>query len=420
MTGTIPPALITNSPRLELLSFEATRIGGPLPANFGQLQGLKFFSATNSLLEAPLPARFWAFPLLSKLLIGGTSLSGGGSIPEEIGGLRQLTSLQLSNGGWTGTLPRAFYSLRNLTTIDLTNNSLSGTIDTAIANLPVYSLALTSNRFTGQIPASLFFSPRLQVLYVGSNNFSGCVEKPTGYPSQTICFASSNQHLCGCQYQNCSVPVCPAVPCPPPKPSNQAFCLYGQWLIGGSLIASNVTEFIGRVVVAGDLVIPSNQSSTTIALQDDGTVVIVEGCVSFAGSLNVALSQDLSVANSSLPLQLFTFESYCDDVETRFQSFLVTDRCGVVSNANLVYGSRSLSVVFGTNPTPATGQCPSEVASGLSPQTLGIIIGCTLAAVVIIAIILIILAIKIPRFRRVFTPWRRIREETERRNDDLG
>lgn len=371
-------------------------------------------------VQGPLPASLFQLTNLTALYLGNSNIGQNGQIPEEIGNLSQLVYLKMMNASWGGTVPKSLSRLQNLRYLVLAQNSLSGTVDPSIAALSsIATVDLSSNMLTGQIPLALFFQPSITTFYFSLNNLTGCIERPVSVISGGNCDAILNPLLCACSVRECGVPPC-NVSCLERKPANQAICLNGNWVVVGSSVSSNTTNtFNGSVLIAGNLIIPSNQSLTVIGVQQ-GTVVSVEGCVTFNGQLSVNLASNLTTVNSSTPLTLVTFSSYCNDTRTQFQTFSVENECGRLTDAQLRYGPTDLSIVFGaSDPRAGCAAAPSGLAidAGLSPQTIGIIVGCVLGGVLIIVIILVVLIKTVPAVSRALTPWKKIRETTNHQEE---
>lgn len=82
---------------------------------------------------------------------GATLLNA--ALPEILGQLTNLQTLQVRQCGLTGPIPDIFASLPRLSKLTLANNTLSGTIPNTIATLPNLAiLALDDNLLTGAIP----------------------------------------------------------------------------------------------------------------------------------------------------------------------------------------------------------------------------------------------------------------------------
>ncbi|PON51101.1 Leucine-rich repeat domain containing protein, partial [Parasponia andersonii] len=76
-----------------------------------------------------------------------------GSIPEELGQLKELHFLNLSDNALVGQIPSSLGSLRQLESLDLSKNRLSGAIPTSLQTLSFLSyLNLSSNKLVGKIP----------------------------------------------------------------------------------------------------------------------------------------------------------------------------------------------------------------------------------------------------------------------------
>ena len=79
-----------------------------------------------------------------------------GEIPEELGSLTNLRSLNLSSNQLTGEIPTELENLANLQSLLLFDNQLTGGIPLVLANLSnLQSLNLSSNQLTGEIPTEL-------------------------------------------------------------------------------------------------------------------------------------------------------------------------------------------------------------------------------------------------------------------------
>jgi len=80
-----------------------------------------------------------------------------GSVPPELSGLAQLSSINLGENELTGPLPVELGALTSLTDLDLSNNQLSGAIPAEIGDLTeLFALDLAGNQFTGSIPPEIF------------------------------------------------------------------------------------------------------------------------------------------------------------------------------------------------------------------------------------------------------------------------
>ena len=77
-----------------------------------------------------------------------------GSIPKELGNLRDLTHLDLQRNSLSGSIPIELGNLKNLEFLWLQFNSLSGSIPSELSNLTaLQGLYLYNNSLSGSIPS---------------------------------------------------------------------------------------------------------------------------------------------------------------------------------------------------------------------------------------------------------------------------
>ncbi|XP_040368776.1 receptor-like protein 43 [Rosa chinensis] len=190
------PGFFANFSNLTILSLQGCNLHGTFPKEIFQLPSLQSIDLSyNQQLDGSLPE----FPMngsLRNLHLRWTKFSGllpnsignlkmlstlnvvycnfTGPIPKSITNLTQLVSLSMSHNKLEGSIP-SFSGVKNVVDIDLSDNGLTGTINsTHWRNLTKLSyLSLGSNKLDGNIPASLFSLPLLGRLVLSSNQFSG-------------------------------------------------------------------------------------------------------------------------------------------------------------------------------------------------------------------------------------------------------
>ncbi|KPA85912.1 putative proteophosphoglycan ppg3 [Leptomonas pyrrhocoris] len=131
----------------------------------------------------PLPADCLASEVVIKgINIGdpGNKVSIDGGLPENWGDLSQLSTLDLSYSGVSGTLPSSWSSM-NLDTLNLGHNNLSGPLPVEWSEMSTLNeLYLNNNQLTGSIPSGYFFMVNLSILDVSNNQLTGSLPSIKG------------------------------------------------------------------------------------------------------------------------------------------------------------------------------------------------------------------------------------------------
>ncbi|KAK7340410.1 hypothetical protein VNO77_21112 [Canavalia gladiata] len=115
--------------------------------------------------------------------------------PDE----NKVLNLKLSNMGLKGQFPRGIQNCSSLTGLDFSLNKLSRTIPGDISTLLAYvtSLDLSSNDFTGDIPASLANCTFLNILKLDQNQLTGQIPAQLAQLPRLKSFSASNNLLTG-------------------------------------------------------------------------------------------------------------------------------------------------------------------------------------------------------------------------------
>jgi Leucine-rich repeat (LRR) protein len=162
-TGTIAPSLIDAFSQMKVLSLALNAFSGRLPSN-------------------------WSAPAvqLAYLYLDSNHLTG--PVPESLGGLRLLRSLNLSSNRLTGTLPAKLQDLSLLEVLMLQHNKLHGSIDTlfnAATQANLSTVQLSGNQLTATLPAAAFLLPSLSSFAAVDNCFEGPL------PDEAMCSSTS-------------------------------------------------------------------------------------------------------------------------------------------------------------------------------------------------------------------------------------
>ncbi|KAL0384257.1 UNVERIFIED_CONTAM: Receptor protein kinase-like protein [Sesamum radiatum] len=127
-------------------------------------------SLPNSKLLGIVPEDLGFIPHLRTLDLSGNFLNG--TLPNSLFNASELEVLSLANNVISGNIPKSITSLQNLTVVSLRSNYLSGPIPTGIRSFQV--LDLSSNLLNGSLPLG-FGGENLRYLNLSSNKFSGSV-----------------------------------------------------------------------------------------------------------------------------------------------------------------------------------------------------------------------------------------------------
>ncbi len=237
-TGTLPTmsALLA----LRSLVFDNNQLTGSIPSGFGGLPNLVEFRVTGNQLSGPIPPDLCHATTLTTLDLSYNQLSGAipGSIsrmvnlvnlhlnhnqltglwpylgeltklrvlrlaanpftpaiiPDWIGNLKQLITLNLTASARIGSIPAELANLTQLELLTLDQNKLSGSIPASLSSLTALTqLFLYDNEFTGTVPESLGTLPAVTHLFLHINKLSGAV--PTSFlnlPSITYLYLNNN------------------------------------------------------------------------------------------------------------------------------------------------------------------------------------------------------------------------------------
>ncbi|GAB2269823.1 hypothetical protein Dimus_004741 [Dionaea muscipula] len=111
-----------------------------------------------------------------------------GTIPESIGNLVGLQSLNLSYNYFTSAIPRSIASLSNIEVMDLSHNMLSGEIPQQLVGLTMLAMFNVSyNNLTGTIPQGNQFNTFENDSFAGNSGLCG-------FPLSALCGGSGAHH----------------------------------------------------------------------------------------------------------------------------------------------------------------------------------------------------------------------------------
>uniref|UniRef100_A0A7S0UVR3 Guanylate cyclase domain-containing protein n=1 Tax=Polytomella parva TaxID=51329 RepID=A0A7S0UVR3_9CHLO len=172
-----------NLPYLKFIYLQHNNIYGDFKPT-SSLPNLRVLSLTSNNLNGTLTSDYWMFPNMLQLSLSYNSLNGG--ISSNVTSMQKLEWLDLSLNKLTGAISSSFFtSMPRLRALFLADNSFSGTIpslqdigvtDVDIsANSSLELLDLSNNSLSGSIPNFFPLLP-LTTLMLSFNNFSGTLE----------------------------------------------------------------------------------------------------------------------------------------------------------------------------------------------------------------------------------------------------
>lgn len=195
LESSIPPSLanITSLKTLNL-SFNPF-LPSPIPPEIGNLTNLEVLWLSSCNLVGNIPHSFGKLKKLSVFDLSMNSLEG--SIPSSIVEMTSLKQIEFYNNSFSGELPAGMSNLTSLRLIDISMNHIGGEIPDELCRLPLESLNLFENRFTGELPVSIADSPNLYELKVFENLLTGELPEKLGKNGPLIYFDVSNNKFSG-------------------------------------------------------------------------------------------------------------------------------------------------------------------------------------------------------------------------------
>ncbi|XP_047339153.1 probable LRR receptor-like serine/threonine-protein kinase At4g37250 [Impatiens glandulifera] len=152
------------------LSLPSSQLLGSIPEDLGLLPNLRTLDLSNNFLNGTLPVTLFNSSDLQVLSLANNMIYG--DIPEVAGESIGLKLLNLSDNALTGKIPAKLASLQNLSVLSLRRNYLTGSIPAGFGFVEV--LDLSSNLFNGSLPVD-FGGESLRFLNLSNNKLSGSV-----------------------------------------------------------------------------------------------------------------------------------------------------------------------------------------------------------------------------------------------------
>ncbi|XP_077239091.1 receptor kinase-like protein Xa21, partial [Tasmannia lanceolata] len=202
------PSSIGNLTGLNGLFLQENHLQGIIPSTLGNCQSIIILSLAQNNLHGTVPRQVTSISSLSR----GLNLSRNfltGSLPLEVGSLKNLGELDISWNKLSGEIPSTLANCKSLIHLFLEGNSFQGTIHPFLNTLTAIEvLDLSSNNFSGNIPKYLEGFQFLQYIYLSFNNLEGEVPNQGIFRNASAISVIGNHNLCG-GILELTLPACP-------------------------------------------------------------------------------------------------------------------------------------------------------------------------------------------------------------------
>ena len=153
------------------LDLKENNLTGTIPLEIGRLKNLMLLNLGLNQLTGIVPSEISGLESITHLYLHSNRLTG--NIPSEIGQLTNLREFRLDQNRLSGSIPPEFGNLRELRDLRLFGNLLSGSIPPEIGRLnELTNLVLSDNRLTGDIPPGVWGLQNLRALVLRGDAYS--------------------------------------------------------------------------------------------------------------------------------------------------------------------------------------------------------------------------------------------------------
>ncbi|KAE8732894.1 Detected protein of unknown function [Hibiscus syriacus] len=165
LSGSLSP-FIGNLSFLRELSLAGNSFYNEIPQQIGRLRRLEKLDLTNNSISGLLSN-------MKYLVLYNNSLRG--SIPPSLGNLSSLEILALLMNGLTGTIPESLGQLANLSGFSIAGNAISGIVPVTMFNLSnIRDFDIGGNKIQGTLPSDLAINmPYIEFFSITRNQISG-------------------------------------------------------------------------------------------------------------------------------------------------------------------------------------------------------------------------------------------------------
>ncbi|CAN6195984.1 unnamed protein product [Urochloa humidicola] len=170
-------------------------ISGAIPEAIGDLSHLRSLDVSNNSFSG-VPASMGNLTRLQRLFMNYNRISG--AVPAVISGLSQLRNLDISNNRISGAIPPSLGRLGLLQSLNISNNYISGVIPPSLGNMTLLEeLIVYSNTISGGIPLAICNLTGLNTIDMSNNNLTGKIPAELSYLRNISALDLSNNQLYG-------------------------------------------------------------------------------------------------------------------------------------------------------------------------------------------------------------------------------
>ncbi|GAA3591156.1 hypothetical protein Q4Q39_15825 [Flavivirga amylovorans] len=160
--------------KVTALNLPTNNLIGSIPDTIGGLPHLKTLDLGGNTITGIIPPSLGTLLELETLLLPNNQLTG--DLHPTLGSLSNLVKMDLSNNNLNSQIPISFCNLAKVTELNLSNNELIGSIPSQLELMKsLVRLDLRNNQLEGQIPYEIARLYNLEFLGLSNNNFSGTI-----------------------------------------------------------------------------------------------------------------------------------------------------------------------------------------------------------------------------------------------------
>ncbi|AES80238.1 LRR receptor-like kinase family protein [Medicago truncatula] len=179
---------------ITLLILVHVDLHGEIPSQVGRLKQLEVLNLTDNKLQGEIPTELTNCTNMKKIVLEKNQLTG--KVPTWFGSMMQLSYLILNGNNLVGTIPSSLENVSSLEVITLARNHLEGNIPYSLGKLSnLVFLSLCLNNLSGEIPHSIYNLSNLKYFGLGINKLFGSLPSNMNlaFPNIEIFLVGNNQ-----------------------------------------------------------------------------------------------------------------------------------------------------------------------------------------------------------------------------------